>query len=68
MVREEERLQERRRHLAKEARVCTFKPQTKDCPELVRRTAAGMRCIREFRRTEALASGSRTPAPQSGWR
>lgn len=69
MGREEVLFQQRRRALAEEARLCPFQPTIKECPDLVRRTAAGMRCIREFRRNEALSITGGTARPaKPGWR
>lgn len=67
--RDEQLLRQKHRRQAEEDGRCTFRPAiTARCPELVRRTAAGMRCVREFRRKEALESGE-APAPaRPTWR
>lgn len=67
--REEQLLRQKHRRQDEEERCCTFQPTiTSRCPDLVRRTAAGMRCVREFRKKEALESGE-APAPaRPSWR
>lgn len=67
MDRDENHFQQRRRQLFEESRSCTFRPEIRGCPDLVKRTAAGMRCIREFRCREALLSGN-CPSPKPDWR
>lgn len=64
---------QRRQALEEELRACTFRPSLKPCPELVKRTAEGMRRIREFRQNEALflASSEQTqqqPPAKEKWR
>lgn len=67
--REEQLFRQKQRQQAVEDRSCTFQPKiTSRCPELVKRTAAGMRCIREFRREEALRSGESMAPAKPGWR
>lgn len=67
--REEQLFRQKQQQQAAEDRSCTFQPKmTSRCPDLVKRTAAGMRCIREFRRQEALRSGEPIPSAKPGWR
>lgn len=67
MQRDEERFEQQRKATEEEDRACTFRPEITECPELVRRTAAGMRRIREFRKKEALRL-NQVPVPKPDWR
>jgi len=71
--REERLFRQRQRQRDLEEGPCTFRPEiTARCPELVRRTAAGMRCAREFHRKQAALEareGGRSPPPaRPSWR